>query len=344
MSCRRSNHRPRIAAQGGAALVVALLVFALCTALIVGLEKEFALIYQRGANSFLAEQGDAYLRGAEQLSAEVLAADYDSDQKRDKPRDELSEIWNQKATYSLDEGGFLSGALQDLQGRYNLNRLAEAPRSSQGNEGPRFSPAQEQFIRLLQALEGVEVPRQQAIELSQAVSDWLDTDNDTRPDGAEDDYYYGLTPAHRAANRLMISVTELRAVKGMTPAIYRALAPLVTAWPQDARPLNIHTAPAAVLRSINVDGDLEPLTAMDGQRLVEYREETGGFADVEDFFVQAALDEQAMQGLRPLLGESSAWFLLEATVEVAERQMRLYSVLQRKGRSVQVAVRASGTL
>ena len=50
MSCRRSNHRPRIAAQGGAALVVALLVFALCTALIVGLEKEFALIYQRGAN------------------------------------------------------------------------------------------------------------------------------------------------------------------------------------------------------------------------------------------------------------------------------------------------------
>ena len=83
MSCRHSKPARE---QGGAALVVAMLVFALCTALIVGLEKEFALFYQRGANSFLAEQGDAYLRGAEELAAVVLAADYEKDQQEEQAR------------------------------------------------------------------------------------------------------------------------------------------------------------------------------------------------------------------------------------------------------------------
>ena len=341
MSCPRFDRPQR---QRGAALVVAMLVFALCTALIVGLEKEFALFYQRGANSFLAEQGDAYLRGAEELAAVVLAADYEEDQQQEQARDDLQEIWaQQSASYSLDEGGFLTGSLADLQGRFNLNRLAEPAPQREGLDGPRFTPAQQQFIRLLQSLEGVPVSREQAIQITQSVSDWLDKDNNTRPDGAEDDFYYGREPAHRAANRPMVSATELRAVAYMTPEIYSALYPLVSAWPQDPKPMNIHTAAPALLRSINLDGELAPLSEGDGERLVEYRSEAG-FADLEDFFVQAALDEQAVGEVRPLLGETTSWFLLGATVEVAERQMRLYSVLQRRGRSIQAVVRASGSL
>ena len=36
-------------AQGGAALIAALLVFALCTALVVAMELEFSRLYQREA-------------------------------------------------------------------------------------------------------------------------------------------------------------------------------------------------------------------------------------------------------------------------------------------------------
>ena len=136
---------------------------------------------------------------------------------------------------------------------------------------------------------------------------------------------------------------RLRAVAYMTPEIYSALYPLVSAWPQDPKPLNIHTAAPALLRSINLDGELEPLSEIDGERLAEYRNDAG-FADLEDFFVQASLDEASVAELRPLLGETTSWFLLGATVEVAERQMRLYSVLQRRGRSIQAVVRASGSL
>ena len=48
--------------------------------------------------------------------------------------------------------------------------------------------------------------------------------------------------------------------------------------------------------------------------------------------------------IKPLLGESSAYFLLQAEVEVADRQVRLYSVLQRRERRVAAVFRTSGGL
>ena len=75
--------------QRGAALVVALLVFALCTALIVAMKREFTLFYQRGSNIFVAEQAYSYLLGAEDLAALALQIDFDQDKTRERPRDDL---------------------------------------------------------------------------------------------------------------------------------------------------------------------------------------------------------------------------------------------------------------
>ena len=49
MSCRHSNK------QQGAALVIALLVFALAAALMVGVQRDFNLQLQRSTNTFFAE-------------------------------------------------------------------------------------------------------------------------------------------------------------------------------------------------------------------------------------------------------------------------------------------------
>ncbi len=341
--CHPCSFAARRRGQAGAALVVALLVFALCAALVVGLEKEFTLYYQRGANQFLAEQSQAYLRGAEDLAGLALQADYDTDQQREQPRDDLTEIWAQQASpYPLDEGGWLMGGLSDLQGRFNLNSLLPAQRA-EGEEGPRFTPAQELFIRLLQALDGVAVDLLQAQQITESVGDWIDPDNVPLPLGAEDDYYFSLSPAYRAPNQSMASVSELRAVANMTPEIYLALEPLVTVWPRAPGTINIHTAPLAVLRSINSDGVLEPLSPADGQSLADYRRDIG-FVDLDDLFAQPVFDDSPRDGVRGLLGESSSWFLLSATAEVAERRSHLYSVLQRSGRSVSAVSRVAGSL
>ena len=337
---RYRHFKPR-ARERGAALVMALLIFAVSAALIVAMKSDFERVYQRGANIFLAEQSRAYLRGAEGLATLALLIDYDADKELEQPRDSLDEVWaREEVPYPLDEGGWLSGKLEDLQGRFNLNHLTQG--AEQGQGAPRFTAAQAQFVRLLIAVTGEALSEAEAIAITQSVGDWLDTDLQPRLEGAEDDYYAGLTPPYRASNRPMLSVTELRAVKGVTEELFQVLEPWVTVWPQQPGPINIHTAPAMVLRSIGPDDSLRPLSESDGLSLARYRCEPG-FADIDDFLNHPALADSrdSMPQMRTLLGEQTEYFLLRARVEVAGRNQRLYSVLERRNRQVSILSRAT---
>ncbi len=342
MNCREINTR----AQSGAALVVAMLVFALCTALIVAMKSEFDLYYQRGANGVISEQIYAYLRGAEELGSLVLIQDYDEDQLRELPRDDLDELWAQETVpQSLPEGGWWWGELEDLQGRFNLNTLEVRADPAVGSQkaGNRFTVAQQQFIRLLKALEEIELSQQDAILITESIGDWQDADSQPRPNGAEDDYYLGKTPAYRAGNRLMSSVSELRLVAYMTPEIYEALLPWVTVLPKTDSRLNILTAPPMVLRSINADDTLQPLSVEDGLEL-ELHRKSGEIGSVEDFFQHPVFEGKTTTKIMQELGLSSSYFLLSAEAKVADRTLRLYSVLERRDRLILALGRASGSL
>jgi general secretion pathway protein K len=363
MTCRDCS---RLRRQGGAALIVAMLVFALATTLVVAMSKEFTLLLKRGANSFMAEQAHAYLRGGEELAGLILRQDIESDQSEETLRDDNSEIWAQQVPpYALDEGGWLVGRLEDLQGRFNLNSVAgtagpagpggetggagkageplaagEAPRSAVEQ---RFTPAQRQFIRLLQTMEEPQVSEQDAILITEALMDWLDADGEPRDFGAEDDYYNDMSPSYRSANRPLVSVSELRLVAYMTAEIYRGLLPNLTVW-GDGSSINIHTAPEAVLRTITAADDLLPLSKLEGETLVALRGEEG-FENV-----QALLDSPTLAGrkidagLQARLGETSNWFLYSGEVEVADRLTRLYSVLHRDNNQIKALVRSSAGL
>lgn len=364
MSCRRCKNRPGARGESGAALVIALLVFGICAALIVAMKGDFELFYQRGANYFLAEQSYAYLRGAEDLASLALVTDHDMDAARERTRDDLEEVWARgMPPFPVeDSGAVLRGIhpdpvengkfvfLEDLQGRFNLNNLladansggeGDGEGADEGTPGARFSGYQAQFIRLLQTFDEPVLSQQQAIVITESVMDWLDRDSVPRMYGAEDDYYYGRTPAHRAANQAFASVSELRAVANVTPEIYRQLARLVTVWPQDGGKLNIHTAPAQVLRSLNADEDLTPLDPGLAESLVSQRQDVP-FEDMESFIAHPAFADKEID--QDLLGESSSWFLLSAVVEVADRSTRLYSVLHRSQRQVEVVARSTGEL
>jgi general secretion pathway protein K len=343
----RQRAQPQRRSQKGAALIIAMLVFALATALVVGMKSEFERFYQRNVNLLFDEQANAYLRGAEDLAALVLVMDYDEDKAEGLPRDDLQELWARPAPdYPLDDIGWMRGTLEDLQGRFNLNALAARAQGA-GEPGAtvRFTAAQEQFIRLLQALGEPAVSEQEAIAITESVSDWLDPDFVPSAEGAEDDYYYGQTPAYRTGNRPMTSVSELRAVAYMTPQIYQALQPWVTVWPQVPGKLNIHTAPAMVLRSLNADKDLTPLSEGEGEALQQYREDTG-FADINDFLANPVFEgrRERMVEVKGLLGQYTEYFLLDAVAEVAGRNMRLYSVLHRHNRQIDSLIRAGGSL
>jgi general secretion pathway protein K len=321
--------------QNGAALIVAMLVFALATTLVVAMSKEFTLFLKRGANSFIAEQAHAYLRGGEELAGLVLRQDLETDQSEGSIRDDVSEIWAQQVPpYALDEGGWLVGSLEDLQGRFNINSVAgKAP------QGQPYTVAQRQFIRLLQTLEEPQVSEQDAVLITEALMDWLDADGEPRDFGAEDDYYYDMSPSYRSANRPMASVSELRVVAYVTAEIYRALAPYLTTWGDGI--ININTASVAVLRTINAATELTPLSQGEGEELIGLREEEG-FESVQALLGSSVFSgRQIDAGLSARLGESSGWFLYSGEVEVADRFARLYSVLRRENNKITAMVRSS---
>ncbi|MEL0151608.1 MAG: hypothetical protein VW779_00195 [Halieaceae bacterium] len=142
MLCLPSNKLERSRrVQQGAALVIALLVFALAAALMVGVQRDFTLQLQRSTNAFFAEQGWSFLLGAESLAELALRLDADEDGRSDAPVDSLLEVWAQpQAPFPLDGIGFLSGDLYDLQGRFNLNGLVASPRQPGGQRSGDGTP------------------------------------------------------------------------------------------------------------------------------------------------------------------------------------------------------------
>ena len=363
-------------AEGAAALVVAMLVFALVAALMVGMQRDFTLTLQRGTHQLFSEQAWAYLIGAEELAVVALQADSRADARAEVAADHLGEVWAQPPTpYPLDAGGWMSGGIEDLQGRLNLNLLADSqpggqatPNASDADEAEdtaeelaadnppqqsatappddsakRWNATQKMFIRLLQALGEASLPLEEAMALTDAVTDFIDRDAERRLNGAEEGAYRYADYPYLPANRALASVSELRAVQGMTESVYRALAPLVTVWPETSGRLNILTCPLPVLRSVNGDDQLFPLDEIEAQRLDELRRE-GEIGTVADLLADPAFEGQSTGQLEPLLDIRSDWFLLDATVELVERERHLFSVLHRAPDRTVAVFRSEGEL
>ena len=72
--------------------------------------------------------------------------------------------------------------------------------------------------------------------------------------------------------------------------------------------------------------------------------EAEGFVDKAAFLADPIFEGKNLEATAALLGERSSYFLLSARVEIADRDMRLYSVLQRDRRQVTSLMRASGSL
>ena len=162
----------------------------------------------------------------------------------------------------------------------------------------------------------------------------------------EDDYYFDAEPSYRAGNGEMRSVSELRTVAYMTPELYLAVEPYLTVW--GSGNINIHTAPARILRTINAKDNLSPLTEAEGESMLELRRDEDVEVGYEN--MQAFLQNPVLGGLElppdmtNRLVERSNVFLYRGQVEVADRSATLYSVLRRDGGRVETQLRASGSL
>ena len=284
----------------GVALVTALLVLSLATIVAAALSLNARLDTRRAQNLLWRDQARQVLLGAESWAASQLDDDLAA-----SDRDHLGEDWAQAVPALPIEGGYVLGRIVDLQGRFNLNNLIDP-------DAQEAERALEQFRRLLRSLELQE-------GIADAVADWLDSDHEARfPDGAEDDDYQRLRPAYQAADRPILSISELLAVQGVTPEAYAALSPHVAALPPGTA-VNLNTATAPVLQSLAAD-----VTAATAERIIRLRGEVG-LDGTEDAV-------ELLGGEVPVaIGLSSSYFQLESQAVVGSLPVSLYSLLGRTG-------------
>ncbi|MGB1580203.1 MAG: type II secretion system minor pseudopilin GspK [Nevskiales bacterium] len=290
--------------QQGVALITAILIVALASIIATGMMASQNIGIHRSGNLFLGEQALWYSLGAENWATQVLRRD-----REDNEVDHYGEPWAQTMDYLPVEGGFLSGSLIDLQGRFNVNNLV----------GSKPDQAAEQFERLLALIEGVDPYAIQVIV--QSARDWIDADIEPRfPEGAEDDYYLGLTPAYRTANRPFTSVSELLLVRGVTREIYQKIAPFLSTLPPDT-PINVNTAAPEVLASLSAEISLEEIAQVVAKR------EDAAYEDPQDFLAEAVFAGRQID--TSTVSTDTAHFLLQAQAVVGTTRITLYSLLFR---------------
>ena len=218
------------ARQKGLALITAMLVVAIAATTAAYLSLDQQIWLRQSQNLSDRAQAEVVRAGALEWAIIILAKD-----AKDNPQsDDLTENWAKPLPALVVEGGQVTGLITDAQALFNINNLVPSSKSFVADSGT--------FQHLLLSL---------SIDpnLTDAVVDWIDTDSDTRPYGAEDLDYLQLKIPYRAANQPMQSVDELRLVRGFTPEIVEKLRPWITALPQPTE-INVNTASKEVLGAL----------------------------------------------------------------------------------------------
>ena len=308
--------------QRGVALIIALILVALATILATKLTFDGFLERRRTMGVLAAEQALHFGMGAEALAADVLLKD-----AQNTKQTTLASPWAQPTqplpiTPPEDpEGepiGTLQGALEDMEGRFNLNSLGHMIPDAKLQTPVQDQQPLQQFERLLASV-GVE-PKWAAI-----ARDWIDADDiPGSPDGAEDQIYTSQTPPYRTGNWPMMSPSELMNLPGFGADRYRKIAPYVTALPTALPAINVCTAPALVLESLadNLAGEYSnsPDVLATGRK-------TGCFPDLTT--IRAVLGPKGVLPVATVIVDHSTFFRLTTRVTLGTTEFTLYSLLQR---------------
>jgi general secretion pathway protein K len=162
-----------------------------------------------------------------------------------------------------------------------------------------------------------------------ALLDWLDADDVTRLDGAENLYYQGLAHPYECGNGPFLTIGQIHLVKGLNkgdPAgkgTGKGLQDALTIY-SDGK-ININTAPRAVLQGLDneIDGAL-------ADAIIEYRK-NDDFVTINDLRNVPGMHDQLLGRIRSLISVKSAAFSIEAEGKANGAVARITAVLQRKG-------------
>ncbi len=297
--------------QRGVALLIALLVMAMCLLLTTQLWFSTQLSLARADNQAQAAQARHFSLGMLLWARDVLREDF-----LQAAVDTRADAWR-KPIGGLevpDQNALLSGSLLDLSDRFNLNNLVI-------NDQPQ-SDMIAFFQRLLRNLDMDE-------NLAYKAVDWIDSDQVPSPGGAEDSVYLARRQSHLTASGPFRHISELQLLDGMRDDWYRRLLPYVTALPvprDEPTRININTAPVVLIKSLDAGiNEQLALSIYDEGRtrynaLSEFTEDNRvRFVLTDEVFIQRAVAVQ------------SVFLQAQVQVRIDGHEYVQYALLQRFG-------------
>lgn len=311
MNGRRGNR--------GIALLLVLVIVALLTSLLTDLAFS-TMVDMRLSETFRDSTRAYYLaKGGINAGRMILQEDrnrYDS----------LDESWSKGVVdYPVGEGN-VTIRIEDLDGRLAINGLVD------GNNPQ--SIMVDRFYRLLVNLQ-LDALADPA-ELTAALIDWLDTDDDPYVEihtdgqslpvsGAEDLTYRSQPQAYRCKNGPLETLQELSLVKGFTPEIIKRISPHLAV--NGMLQVNLNTASAEVLMALDLQISRET-----AQAIIDYRQTAPIESVAQLEAVLAPQDYVVFKTLANLeqLGVSSRIYRVEASALVNDGSRRLVAEVDKK--------------
>ena len=343
MQIRTKSFQTMHKRQSGVVLVIVVLAVALMATLMALMVEDQHLFVRQVANQRVAEQGVQYANGMNAWAARVLTDD------SNPTVDYLGEDWalfgrpepeeDEDSSFSLGSSNQdeeedepivnfgidgVTGAIEDLQGRYNLNNLA--------NPDQQFLSSQRRILQnLLGQLEiGESADRNQLVE---NLIDWVDENDTSRSVGLESGDYQSRDLPYQASDQKLSSLGELRFIDGFTQEVINAIEPHVTVLPVDNARININTTTTQVLASLS-NTPVADTGSVDAFLAARIDENFLGFQAAQIRQAEEAIiavSPVPQQPIQNMMQVTSQFFEIQSRVELGESVYCLQSLILRGG-------------
>lgn len=202
----------------GAALIVVLLLVATLSFILLSITNTVTASVERSTAD--RARADIYWRAAagEQIARVILSRYLEGKPARMAPN---SDIFAGPIETPI-EGGRATINFYDATACFNLNSLVA------GGQGS-FAADAANVPKFAALLEGIGLGTGEARKIADVIIDFVDSDDTTSGQGAEDGFYTALPTPYRTGGQLIRSVSELRAMDGVSRAIFQRVRPFLCA-------------------------------------------------------------------------------------------------------------------
>lgn len=316
----------------GAALLTVLMLVAVIGVIAATSLERMRLATRQTINIVALDQARAYGWAAETVALSRIADLVG----RDAGKTTLDGNWQGREIPFPIDGGQARAALVDGGNCFNLNSVVE------GDAGKALTVRPTGIAQFSELMIVLGVKATDARRIAASLGDWIDSDGQPLPGGAEDSAYARAKNPYRTANNLMVDASELRLIDGMTSSIYALVRPWVCALPvNDLSPINANTLlpEQAPLVAMLVPGRINLTIA---RTMIEARPQSG-FASASEFWALPA--RSGITASPEALGQTqvkSRWFALDVTIELAGAELRETALFDAGSPPVRLIKRAYG--